>query len=110
MPRLGLDIVVTPYTNLKFALGFQNMHISRVVKKLLVCLYAMMHATLLMAQFESGTVLGTVRDPSGGTVPDASVTLENVKTDVSFQAKTDANGNYQFVNQRLGTYRVRVGA
>ncbi|MFL6463358.1 MAG: carboxypeptidase regulatory-like domain-containing protein [Bryobacteraceae bacterium] len=86
------------------------MHISRVVKKLLVCLYAMMHATLLMAQFESGTVLGTVRDPSGGTVPDASVTLENVKTDVSFQAKTDANGNYQFVNQRLGTYRVRVGA
>jgi hypothetical protein len=61
-----------------------------------------------MAQFESGTVLGTVRDPSGGSVANAGVTLENVKTGVIFQTKTDASGNYEFPNERLGTYRVRV--
>ncbi len=84
------------------------MHTSRIIKTLVVCLCLLWQVTLLKAQFESGTVLGTVRDPSGGTVPNASVTLQNVKTGVSLQTQTDANGNYQFVNQRLGTYSARV--
>ena len=65
---------------------------------------------LLFGQFEAGTVLGTVTDPSGAAVANANVTLENTKTGVDVQTKTDAGGNYNFVNARLGNYRVRVQA
>ena len=65
-------------------------------------------AVLSFGQFESATVLGTVRDPSGGSVANAQVTLENTKTGVLQQAKTEENGNYEFVNVHLGTYRVKV--
>ncbi len=64
-------------------------------------------AGLLLAQFDSATVLGTVRDASGGGISNANVRLENIKTGVSFQTTTDSNGTYQFVNERLGTYTVR---
>ncbi|HEX4810921.1 MAG TPA: carboxypeptidase-like regulatory domain-containing protein, partial [Bryobacteraceae bacterium] len=39
-------------------------------------------AGLSFGQFESGTVLGSVHDPSGGSVGGAQVTLENTKTGV----------------------------
>ena len=61
-----------------------------------------------LAQFESGSVLGAVTDPSGKVISGASITLMNVRTGTSLRAKTDASGNFQFVNQRLGTYRVRA--
>ncbi|HEX4748538.1 MAG TPA: TonB-dependent receptor [Bryobacteraceae bacterium] len=67
-------------------------------------------AVLGFGQFESGTVLGTVHDPSGGSVGSAQVTLENTKTGVVQQSKTEQNGDYEFVNVHLGTYRVRVEA
>src|SRR4051812_27617842 len=85
------------------------MYISGVSRKILVCLCLVAQATLY-GQFESGTILGTVRDASGGSVPNATVTLEGVRTGLSFQTKTDNDGSYQFVNQRLGTYRVRAEA
>jgi hypothetical protein len=65
-------------------------------------------APLALAQFESGTVLGTIHDPSNALVSNASVTLVNERTGVTVLTKTDSNGNYEFVNARLGTYRVRV--
>jgi len=62
------------------------------------------------AQFESGTVLGTVYDASHGAVSNATVTLTNVRTGVAIDTKTDSNGNFEFVNQRLGSYSFRATA
>ncbi|HKE29429.1 MAG TPA: TonB-dependent receptor [Bryobacteraceae bacterium] len=73
-----------------------------------LCLCAVSAASLF-AQFESGTVLGTVHDASGALVSGATVTLLNVKTGFSLRAVSDGKGDYEFVNQRLGTYQVRVG-
>ena len=39
-------------------------------------------AGLLYGQFETAEVLGTVRDPSGGAVPKATVTLTNQDTGI----------------------------
>ena len=72
-----------------------------------LCIFA---PGFLFAQFESGTVLGTIHDPSGASVAAANVTLENTKTGVTLQTKTNSNGDYEFVNARLGTYRIRVEA
>ena len=62
----------------------------------------------LFAQFDAATVLGTVRDSSGGVVPGATVTLKNAATGIAATAVTDENGSYQFLNVRIGTYSVRA--
>ena len=60
------------------------------------------------AQFETATVLGTVRDASNAVVPDASVTLTNTATGVAATKTTNAEGNYEFFNVSAGTYLVTV--
>ncbi len=74
------------------------------------CLYIAVQTVSLYGQFESGSILGTVRDPSGSSVPNAVVTLENVSKGISLKATTDSTGSYEFVSQRVGAYRVRVEA
>ena len=58
------------------------------------------------AQFETATVLGTVRDATGAVVPGATVTLLNVDTGVSQSKPSDQDGNYEFFTVRIGTYRL----
>jgi hypothetical protein len=60
------------------------------------------------AQFDAATVLGAVRDSSGAVVPGATVTLTNVSTGISANSTSDENGNYQFLNVRIGTYTVKA--
>ncbi len=40
----------------------------------------------------------------------ANVTLKNIATDISQNTTTDANGDFQFVNVKIGNYQVIVGA
>src|SRR5688572_24497115 len=58
------------------------------------------------AQFETATVVGTVRDSSGAVVPAAKVTLTNTQTGVALERISDANGNYEFFTVRIGAYVV----
>ncbi|MBE0658433.1 MAG: TonB-dependent receptor [Bryobacteraceae bacterium] len=67
---------------------------------------ALFTGTLLHAQYDTATVLGTVSDPTGAAVPNAKVTLLNVQTGVAVTQTTDESGNYQFLNQRIGSYKV----
>src|SRR5260370_32347628 len=64
----------------------------------------------LFAQFETSEVLGTVQDPSGAPVPSATVTLSNQDTGIEMKTTTDANGNYDFFNVKVGRYTVAVEA
>jgi hypothetical protein len=57
-----------------------------------------------LAQFETASVLGAVRDNTGGVVAGATVTLTNVATGVSSTKTTDDNGSYEFFTVRIGTY------
>ncbi len=63
-------------------------------------------ATPVFAQFDSATVLGAVHDANGAVLPNVTITLRNVATGISASAQTDGDGNYQFINVRIGTYRV----
>ena len=58
------------------------------------------------AQFDTASVVGTVKDASGATVPDAKVTLTNTQTGVSVVRTTTTDGNYEFVTVRPGIYIV----
>jgi hypothetical protein len=63
-------------------------------------------AATLPAQFETATVLGTVRDSTQAVVTGVRVSLENLQTGVLLSRETDENGNFEFVNVRIGRYRV----
>jgi hypothetical protein len=58
------------------------------------------------AQFDTGALLGTVRDASGAVLPGVTVTLRNVQTGVKATKTTDDVGAYEFFTVRIGTYTV----
>src|SRR5688572_24427814 len=60
------------------------------------------------AQFETATVLGTVRDVSHAVVPEAAVTLTNTATGVAVTRTTNAEGNYEFFTVSAGIYLLTV--
>ena len=53
-------------------------------------------ATAAFAQFDTASVLGTVRDSTGAVVPGATVTLKNVSTGILANTVSDDKGDYQF--------------
>src|SRR6266436_264126 len=56
----------------------------------------------------TGAVRGTITDPSGAVLSNATVTLKNVATDDTQQATTNSNGIYLFPLLRPGNYTVTV--
>src|SRR5258708_39019923 len=64
--------------------------------------------SILQAQVESGSIVGTVRDLSGAVAVGASVTVTSTETNSARQAKTDAVGEYAVTLLRIGTYSVSV--
>jgi len=73
------------------------------VSLVLVLLFA---TTPAWAQFDTASVVGTVKDSSGATVPDAKVTLTNTETGVSVVRTTGPDGAYEFGTVRPGIYVV----
>ncbi len=57
-------------------------------------------------QFDTATVVGTVRDNSGAVVPGVTVTLTGLDTGIATTKVTDENGNFEFQTVRIGRYKV----
>src|SRR6266852_2250788 len=72
---------------------------------LCVCLFLVTVAAAF-AQFESGTVVGTVRAASGAVVPGAKVTLTSAATAISVIKTSGVDGNYEFSAVKPGVYVV----
>ncbi len=64
----------------------------------------------LGAQTTSGSIVGTVTDPSGGLIPGATITVTNIDTNIAVKATTDASGNYVVTPLNPGRYSVAVEA
>jgi hypothetical protein len=71
---------------------------------------SMVFSTAAHAQVAGGTLSGTVADPNGGGVPNASVVITNVATGVNREVATNSNGFYTAVNLLPGTYQLKVTA
>jgi hypothetical protein len=59
-----------------------------------------------LAQFETASVVGTIRDTSGAVIPSAKVTLTNTATGVSLTRTSTSDGTYEFVTVKSGIYIV----
>jgi hypothetical protein len=77
------------------------------MKRILFALIALVLAAApAYAQFETGNVVGTIKDSTGAVVPGAKVTLTNTQTGVTSDKNSDANGLYEFFTVRPGSYVV----
>ena len=75
------------------------------------CLLALMFGLLIsttpaLAQTTSGSIYGAIVDVSGAAVPQATVTVTNVQTNVAQTATTNQNGEYTFPVVKPGDYKV----
>src|SRR5271156_3577778 len=75
------------------------------------CLALLVSCVQAMSQIAgTGSIQGTIQDPSGAVIPNASVTLTDASTAVARTVKTDGSGLYSFPNIDVGTYIVDVAA
>ncbi len=81
--------------------------ISLLALSLMICCA---FAAPTLGQAVYGSVFGTVTDTNGSAVPNATVTMTNLGTNVSETTKTNSNGNYTQTRLIPGTYRVKVEA
>src|SRR5664279_915769 len=77
---------------------FLEVHMIRQLSLRLLCvtLLTVFSAPLVMAQNESGTIMGAVTDPTGAVVPGAAVTIVDLGTNTTRTAKTGPNGEHTF--------------
>ena len=72
-----------------------------------LCVLALLlTASAASAQFDSATVVGTVRDATSSVVPSATVTLTGVQTGISVVRISTENGSFEFPAVRPGVYVV----
>ena len=65
-------------------------------------------ASVTFAQTTSGDLVGTVRDPSGATIANASVTVTNEATGVAVTVKSGSAGEFRASNLLPGSYELAV--
>jgi len=59
-----------------------------------------------LAQSDRGSITGTVSDPAGAVVANATVQIRNVETGAIYQAGTSATGNYTLAQLPAGQYEL----
>ncbi len=79
----------------------------RIVGQLAICLTGIFILSgRCFGQFETAAVLGTILDPHNNPVATVNVALQNLDTGVSQSTTTDERGMYQFLEARVGRYKV----
>src|SRR5258708_5353743 len=62
------------------------------------------------AQAPSATIIGTVPDSNGASIPAASITARNTETGLTRTVTSDSEGNYRIEFLPVGNYTVEVSA
>ena len=62
------------------------------------------------SQATQGSVAGTVKDPNGSVVANATITLINTDEGAQRTTKTNTVGDYQFLDVKAGQYQIDIEA
>src|ERR1700722_8406668 len=77
-------------------------------------MFASLAIFLLLSGFafaqSTGSITGTVTDPSGAVIPNAAVTVKNQGTGEEHATTTDSAGLYFVSSLPVGKYRIEVKA
>jgi hypothetical protein len=78
--------------------------------KLLAAILFFFLCSALHAQYDNGSLVGSIHDATGAAVPGAVVTITNNATAVSAKATTNGEGDYEIPSLRVGVYTVSASA
>ncbi len=91
--RLGHSIPTNPKYSYRWALLF-------------FVLVALVLSPPVFAQYDTGSVVGTIQDSSGAVVPGVSVNAVNKATGVVSVGVSGTSGEYEIPNLHTGTYKI----
>lgn len=94
--------------NAQFRGSDRNRRILRLA--VVVSLFCFLFTLPLYAQFDTGTIAGTVTDPSGAVVANAAVTVTNTNTGITKTLHSDSNGDFVASALQFGNYVVSANA
>ncbi len=77
---------------------------------LAMALLLMLSSRTAFAQYDTGSLVGTIHDASGAAVPNVTVTVTNNATGIASVVKTDASGDYDVPTLRTGVYTISASA
>jgi hypothetical protein len=66
--------------------------------------------SLLHAQYDNGSLVGTLRDTTGAAISNATVTATNTATGATTKVTSDSAGNYEVPTLHVGVYNVTANA
>jgi hypothetical protein len=79
-------------------------------RALLALVVGILVAVVGLAQFDLGSVVGTVKDPSGLAVAGAAVEIRSLATNVTRKAVTSATGDFDFPALQPGRYALTANS
>jgi hypothetical protein len=82
----------------------------RKMRHVWVAILFLLTATTLALSQENAAITGTVIDPSGAAIPNATITLTHSATGTVHTTKTNAYGFYSVSELQIGTYDMTVSA
>lgn len=95
----------------RLASGFWNAAVRMAAGAVLVAVFCLLASAPASAQaFDTGTVAGTVTDPTGAVVPHVKITITNTGTGIVHTLETDANGLFVAPALPYGEYVVEAKA
>jgi outer membrane receptor protein involved in Fe transport len=77
---------------------------------LLVGLFVALFGTTARAQYEDGSLTGTIHDATGAAVANAAITVTNANTGIATAVTTNGSGDYEVPSLRVGTYSIKAEA
>jgi hypothetical protein len=83
----------------------------KIVNRMVLGLGVVILAASAMGQgITTGTITGTVTDPSGAVVPGAQIQITDLATGVKLDVKSGGDGSFKFFTVPIGTYRALITA
>src|ERR1041384_7606541 len=77
-------------------------------KAAIICGALILLGPTVFSQARIGSIQGTVKDPGGALVPNATITVTQPVTGYKQTTQTDAQGSFKLVNVPFNTYKVRA--
>ncbi len=62
------------------------------------------------AQYDNGSLVGTIKDPTGAPIANATVTITNEATAIATTVKTNSAGDYEVPTLKVGAYDISATA
>ena len=80
------------------------------MKRLFTLISLALLAQIAFAQSVTGSMVGTVTDPTGRVVQNASISAVNLANNTTFTTTTNHDGEYRVTNLAPGVYRIRISS